>query len=208
MNPTDKEIADLNKAIQNNNNKINSIFFEMGKAYYNTHPANPDPSLVQFYIDLAETMKQNENMDTRIKFLRGIVVCSQCKTENSVQSSFCANCGAKLPHKMSAASDNVCPRCGNAVVPGQRFCGICGSPVGAEQPVQESQPAEAEKTAAEVVQEVAAAPAAAAETVEAAVTETVETVAEVSDEKRFCPNCGAEIKIADAMFCAECGQQI
>ena len=74
-------------------------------------------------------LKHQEQMETRRKFLNGIVVCSKCKSENNVALSFCANCGTLLPHRQAAPNDGQirCTKCGNIIQPGQAFCGNCGT---------------------------------------------------------------------------------
>jgi class 3 adenylate cyclase len=51
-------------------------------------------------------------------------VCSNCGSENRLESKFCGGCGKSLAR--------ACPACGNANEPGMRFCTECGSPLEAE----------------------------------------------------------------------------
>lgn len=55
------------------------------------------------------------------KVAAGMVVCPQCKTQNSDSAKFCKKCGAKLK--------NNCPHCGAKLEQGSRFCTECGKTV-------------------------------------------------------------------------------
>ena len=81
------------------------------------------------FADLKATEEQIEQMNTRVKFLNGIVVCTNCHSDNSVNAAFCSVCGSRLPHTMVADGANRCTRCGNIINPGQMFCGVCGTKV-------------------------------------------------------------------------------
>ncbi|MBR3553679.1 MAG: zinc ribbon domain-containing protein [Clostridia bacterium] len=48
----------------------------------------------------------------------GMVVCTQCKTQNAAGAKFCKNCGAAL--------NSTCPDCGFSLAPGAHFCSGCG----------------------------------------------------------------------------------
>lgn len=135
-NVADKEIGDLTRNIQAAQARMNNICTAIGRAYYADRKDNPEPAYVQMFNDMEATEKQIEQMQTRIKFLNGIVVCTNCKADNSVNSAFCAACGSRLPHTFTADGSNRCTRCGNIINPGQLFCGSCGQKVeAAPQPV-------------------------------------------------------------------------
>ena len=46
--------------------------------------------------------------------------CPKCGFENSDESKFCGECGAKLPR------EKQCPECGFKVAPSFKFCPECG----------------------------------------------------------------------------------
>lgn len=48
----------------------------------------------------------------------GMVVCPACKTQNTMGSKFCLNCGTSLVNK--------CPNCNTDLAPGSKFCPECG----------------------------------------------------------------------------------
>ncbi len=253
-NNADKEINELTRNIQAAQMRINAISAAIGRAYYMQKKDSPEPEFVQMFSDMAAAEKQVEQMQIRIKFLNGIVVCTNCKADNSVNSAFCNACGSRLPHTFTADGANRCSRCGNIINPGQLFCGNCGqkvenaqqpeaAPMPAPAPVQfpAAEPAPAPEPApafepAPVITELEPAPAKpdtesseeAAVTAEAAAPPVLESVSaqeavsepvvsEVKTENlwqpqpeavRCCPNCNTPVKVADALFCAECGTRL
>ena len=155
-NNADKEINELTRNIQAAQGRITSISAAIGRAYYMQKKDAPEPGFEQMFGDMAATEKQIGQMQTRIKFLNGIVVCTNCKADNSVNSAFCAAC-------FTADGANRCTRCGSIINPGQLFCGNCGQKVENAQSAPNAQPAP--MPAAEPVPEPAAAPAPNAEPV-------------------------------------------
>lgn len=246
-NIADKEISELTRNIQAARLRVSDISSAIGKKYYEQKKDAPEAEYVQMFNDMRAAENQIEQMETRIKFLNGIVVCTNCKTDNSVNSSFCAACGSRLPHTYTADGANRCSRCGNIINPGQLFCGNCGQKVEnvqqpaaqapiAQQPAAQApvaQPAAVQEAvpSAEQVQPIAPEAVAQPEEqiqpviqAEAEQTEesrqTAEAVCEAAaalsgtesisqgEAARCCPSCGAPVKAADALFCAECGTKL
>ena len=124
----DREINDINRNIQAAQMRINEIYAAIGRTY-RAEAENPQGAYIQMFADLKATEEQIEQMNTRVKFLNGIVVCTNCHSDNSVNAAFCSVCGSRLPHTMVADGANRCTRCGNIINPGQMFCGVCGTKV-------------------------------------------------------------------------------
>ena len=124
----DREINDINRNIQAAQMRINEIYAAIGRTY-RAETENPQGAYIQMFADLKATEEQIEQMNTRVKFLNGIVVCTNCHSDNSVNAAFCSVCGSRLPHTMVADGANRCTRCGNIINPGQMFCGVCGTKV-------------------------------------------------------------------------------
>lgn len=196
------EMVDLQRAIQENTARVNDIYKFIGKMYYEQAKDSPSADFEPHFKALKETLDKIKQMEARIKFINGIVVCTKCEMENGVKSSFCAGCGTRLPHTFTSDGANRCGRCGNILNPGQKFCGVCGAPADEKAPeapaeekiptpvaVETPAPAPVVETPAPVVEEV---PAAA-------------TAEPVVMNKRFCPNCGMEATESDSLFCSGCG---
>ena len=206
-NVNDREINDLSRNIQVCMTRSNEIFAAIGRMFYNQNAENPSEEYVQMFNDLKANQDQIENMQTRIKFLNGIVVCTNCKAENSINSSFCSVCGTRLPHTYATDGASRCSKCGNIIQPGQKFCNVCGTkfdePAPVEQPVVEQPVVEQPVAEQPVVQQpVAEQPAAEQPVVQQSVAE--QPVPEQPAERR-CPQCGMLVTASDAVFCEGCG---
>lgn len=151
-NNINRELNDIARDIQASQAKANEIYNAIGRAYYAKAKGNPDEEFRQMFTDMDNIIRQQELMETRRKFLNGIVTCTNCKADNNVELSFCSSCGTRLPHKVAPVEEGQvrCVNCGNVMKVGQAFCGSCGAkapqaeptPVAAPQapqPVVESQ---------------------------------------------------------------------
>lgn len=213
----DREINDINRNIQAAQMRINEIYAAIGRTY-RAETENPQGAYIQMFADLKATEEQIEQMNTRVKFLNGIVVCTNCHSDNSVNAAFCSVCGTRLPHTMVADGANRCTRCGNIINPGQMFCGVCGTKVenipvqpqpqfnGAPAPAQpevQPQPQFNEAPAQPEVQ-----PQPQSNEIYEAVTEEMPAAEPQEAKQRVCPNCHTPIEADDAVFCAECGTRL
>lgn len=181
----DREINDINRNIQAAQMRINEIYAAIGRTY-RAETENPQGAYIQMFADLKATEEQIEQMNTRVKFLNGIVVCTNCHSDNSVNAAFCSVCGSRLPHTMVADGANRCTRCGNIINPGQMFCGVCGTKV-------ENIPVQPQPQFNEIHE---------------AVTEEMQVTEPQEAKQRVCPNCHTPIEADDAVFCAECGTRL
>lgn len=177
-NNVNRELNDIARDFQASQMRANELYNAIGRAYFNKAKGNPDEEFMQMFSDLETVLRQQEQMETRRKFLNGIVVCTNCKADNTVELSFCGCCGSRLPHKMAPVDDGRirCVNCGNILQPGQAFCGNCGT----KAPVQEATPAPVAAAPAEPV--AAPEPPVATAVVEPVVVPAAEKPAEVVSE--------------------------
>jgi len=220
----DREINDINRNIQAAQMRINEIYAAIGRTY-RAETENPQGAYIQMFADLKATEEQIEQMNTRVKFLNGIVVCTNCHSDNSVNAAFCSVCGSRLPHTMVADGANRCTRCGNIINPGQMFCGVCGTkvenipvqpqPQFNEAPVQpqpqfNEAPVQPEVQPQPQFNEAPAQPEVQPQVneIHEAVTEEMQVTEPQEAKQRVCPNCHTPIEADDAVFCAECGTRL
>lgn len=218
----DREINDINRNIQAAQMRINEIYAAIGRTY-RAETENPQGAYIQMFADLKATEEQIEQMNTRVKFLNGIVVCTNCHSDNSVNAAFCSVCGSRLPHTMVADGANRCTRCGNIINPGQMFCGVCGTkvenipvqpqPQFNEAPVQpkvQPQPQFNETPVQPQFNEAPVQPEVQPQVneIHEAVTEEMQVTEPQEAKQRVCPNCHTLIEADDAVFCAECGTRL
>ena len=209
----DREINDINRNIQAAQMRINEIYAAIGRTY-RAETENPQGAYIQMFADLKATEEQIEQMNTRVKFLNGIVVCTNCHSDNSVNAAFCSVCGSRLPHTMVADGANRCTRCGNIINPGQMFCGVCGTkvenipvqpqPQFNEAPVQPEVQPQPQFNEAPVQPEVQPQ----VNEIHEAVTEEMQVTGPQEAKQRVCPNCHTPVEADDAVFCAECGTRL
>lgn len=231
----DREINDINRNIQAAQMRINEIYAAIGRTY-RAETENPQGAYIQMFADLKATEEQIEQMNTRVKFLNGIVVCTNCHSDNSVNAAFCSVCGSRLPHTMVADGANRCTRCGNIINPGQMFCGVCGTKVenipvqpqpqfneaparpqpqfneapAQPQPQFNEAPAQSEVQPQPQFNEAPAHPEVQPQVneIHEAVTEEMQVKEPQEAKQRVCPNCHTPIEADDAVFCAECGTRL
>ena len=239
-NNINRELSDIARDYQASQMKVNEIYTAIGQAYYTKLKGNTeslDEEFRKMFADVEVIIKQQELMETRRKFLNGIVVCTKCKADNNVELSFCACCGTRLPHKIAPVEDGQvrCVNCGNVMKQGQAFCGNCGAkaPQPEVEPVVKAPQPEVEpvveapqpvvEAPQPVVEPVAEAPQPIAEEPkqieECATTEEPKPVvslaketpiAEVSQSeiKLSCGNCGTVVNNPEAIFCPNCGNRL
>lgn len=140
----------LSSKIGKLNATINANYSELGVRYYNLYKYNPDPKFKELidtitaaYADIAKTEEQ-------LAYLKGLVICHNCKSECSAELKFCVKCGTKLvkpvpdspaaqpapvqpvvpvapqPEAPVASEFKFCTECGNKVSAGAMFCTECG----------------------------------------------------------------------------------
>ena len=209
----DREINDINRNIQAAQMRINEIYAAIGRTY-RAETENPQGAYIQMFADLKATEEQIEQMNTRVKFLNGIVVCTNCHSDNSVNAAFCSVCGSRLPHTMVADGANRCTRCGNIINPGQMFCGVCGTKVEnipvQPQPQFNGAPVQPEVQPQPQFNEAPVQPEVQPQVneIHEAVTEEMQVTEPQEAKQRVCPNCHTPIEADDAVFCAECGTRL
>ena len=202
----DREINDINRNIQAAQMRINEIYAAIGRTY-RAETENPQGAYIQMFADLKATEEQIEQMNTRVKFLNGIVVCTNCHSDNSVNAAFCSVCGTRLPHTMVADGANRCTRCGNIINPGQMFCGVCGTKV-ENIPVQPQPQPQPQPQFNGAPAQPEAQPQPQSNEIYEAVTEEMPAAEPQEAKQRVCPNCHTPIEADDAVFCAECGTRL
>lgn len=132
------EIADIQKKIQECETHAEAVYSSIGKKYYSMNTQNPEEAYYDDFNEMKNIVGEINALKCRLNFLKGIVICDSCETENSTKNSFCIKCGSRLPHTFANANGaNKCPKCGMAVVAGSRFCSACGSEVEYVEPKEE-----------------------------------------------------------------------
>ena len=126
------EIAKLNMAITSSEKKIQELYGQIGKSYFEKYSGNADS---EFYDLISEINNQNglirENKE-KICTIKGVTSCKNCGSEVSAESAFCPACGAKV-ERVVPENMTVCPGCGELVENDAKFCTKCGAVVKTEE---------------------------------------------------------------------------
>lgn len=172
------ETAKLNSMISDEESKISSNYFQIGKLYCAIHQQDPEDCFVAMLTAIAEAEQKIQEYRQQIQQIKGVLRCEKCGAEVAKGNAFCSSCGAAMPKAEPVASENheICANCGAQVEKGMRFCTACGKPM------------------AQAIAEPAAEPVA-------------QVVEEAAPVKRVCAACGAEVA-ENMAFCTECGAKV
>lgn len=123
--------AKLNSQINTAKNNIKKTYEDMGKYYYDNRGNVSTAELDRMCGEIDKLNDEIHDLELKVKLAKGIVPCSNCGADVSVNSSFCANCGAKVV--MPTAAETVpegkkkCIKCGSIEDADTKFCSQCGT---------------------------------------------------------------------------------
>lgn len=90
------EISDLNKQINQCNQKINDSYMEIGYYYYQAHKDDGDDPFAAQCANIRQAMEQAEALRGQIQRIKGVRVCPNCHAEVPHDSQYCGYCGFRL----------------------------------------------------------------------------------------------------------------
>ncbi|MDD6233376.1 MAG: zinc-ribbon domain-containing protein [Frisingicoccus sp.] len=174
------EVARVNSLISQNENRINNIYYQIGKLYVNIHEFDYEEEFGGMISQVIELEQQISEFRKQIQEIKGIQFCEKCGAEVARGVAYCSSCGAVMPRpeKQEYYEDCVkCARCGSWVKKGMRFCTSCG------QSMMKLNVAE--------------------------INNDMEESASYNEEfvERVCPRCGTK-QTDDSAFCTECGARL
>ena len=174
------EVARINSLISQNENRINTIYYQIGKLYVNIHEFDYEEEFGGMISQVIELEQQISEFRKQIQEIKGIQFCEKCGAEVARGVAYCSSCGAVMPRteKQEYYEDCVkCVRCGSWVKKGMRFCTSCG------QSMMKFNVAE--------------------------INNDIEENSFYNEEsvERVCPRCGTK-QTDDSAFCTECGARL
>ncbi|WP_243343838.1 zinc ribbon domain-containing protein [Anaerococcus sp. AGMB09787] len=117
------EISKLNNDIELEQEKINQLYYFIGKSYYEKHKNDPNLSEESDrIIQINNLLNKIEKDKNAINKLKDVIVCENCGSEIPANSSFCIKCGAKIEKE-----ELLCPNCKKPIEKNDIFCGNCGT---------------------------------------------------------------------------------
>lgn len=185
------DVVELKNAILNSENRLNELYYVVGKAYVESVAADKAPDIEEPVEEAVKEIRLIEAMQDRIEVLESVKRCRKCGAVLSDDAMFCSACGALAIDEGEELPDNMtkCAQCGAVTAKDANFCTGCGAAIAAvtvEEPVIEEP----------VIEEPVP---------EAAVTEDVSS--EVPENAFVCSNCGFPLNNG-AVFCTECGTAV
>lgn len=181
-----KEISDvarINSLITQEENKMNNVYYQIGKLYVSIHGNNCEKEFSGMVTTIAELERNIRAYRKQIQEVKGVQYCTKCGAEVPRGVAFCSSCGNPMPKtEMEVDTNNYvkCQSCGAPVRKGMRFCTSCGKPM-AQLNIQNAK----------------------------SQMPTISKNAEMKQDaaKKYCPNCGANL-MDDCDFCTECGNKL
>lgn len=186
------EVNKLNSAISSEEKKINNIYLQLGKEYYDRHTNDSEACFEQFVSAIKASETQIATLRQQIQDIKGITRCEKCGADILNNAAFCSSCGAPAPVKAPVVNTEAgvqCPSCRQTVAAGTKFCTSCGSPLAVAEPAPADAPVEEETACITAEEEVIYAPV------------------QIPETPAVCPNCNAEL-LPETSFCTNCGTRI
>ena len=220
------EVAKINSMISDEENKINTNYYQIGKLYVTKHANNYENDFATLINEILHAQKKISEFKEQIQTIKGIVKCEKCGAEVSINSAFCNSCGAPMPRRTPATQTEnrlVCPSCGKSVKNGMKFCTACGAPM----PVTSSA-SESSVPTPKIQEKICPSCGFKTDDEETLfcnncgtkmITAEVEAKQIHTNESRSnspishqntkrCPKCGFETNDAELLFCTECGTKL
>lgn len=135
------EVSKYNSMISDEQNRINTNFYQIGKLYLDLHGKDYEPQFASMIQEITASQKKISEYKAQIQNIKGIIICEKCGAEVSKDSAFCNSCGAPMPKRVVVPDENsvVCANCGKVVKRGMKFCVSCGTPMPVVQNKAESE---------------------------------------------------------------------
>ena len=209
------EIIKLNGMISDEEKRINNLYTQIGKTYFELYSNSCDGDLADMVSNIKDAQSLIEQYAEQVKKLKGIIRCPDCGGDVQYGAPFCSSCGTKIEVK-DEASKNIdasvlrCKKCGTPINDGCAFCTHCGTKV--EQDIVETESVETESTVAtenkcpncrNTIGDNAFCTNCGTK-IEREINTYTEEKPIVKEEPTLCPNCNNPITL-DAVFCVNCG---
>ncbi len=126
------KISKLNGVISDENKRMDSLYLEIGKAYFELHKDDCEPRFEALVAEIKAIGSRIEGYNQQIKRIKGIFPCPNCGKDLMKSDAFCTGCGTRVAAPQPAA--NACSKCGAPMAAGAVFCTTCGTKVEAVSP--------------------------------------------------------------------------
>ena len=121
-----RKISKINATLSKEERNIDTLYLEIGKAYFDAHSADTDCEFAEKIFAIKEAKQKIEDGEKQKQALRKVQRCENCGAEISETMVFCTACGNKIP---ATEEHDVCVHCATSIPKGLRFCTECGKPM-------------------------------------------------------------------------------
>ena len=122
------ETTRLNGLISDEEKKLDSVYFQIGKLYVSLHREDPETQFAAMLQAVTESEERIQSLKKEVEIIKGVSRCPACGAEVARGSAFCSSCGEPMP-KEEIENMIVCQVCGTRVKRGMSFCTACGNPL-------------------------------------------------------------------------------
>ncbi len=115
--------TDISNIDSEDEKKLQNLYMQLGKAYYEGAYEDPLPQLLPLFSDIT---------DIFMKYKKKPMVCAGCGAELEEDARFCDVCGRPVDAEEDICEEPEIPSCcfcGSPLREGAKFCGSCGKPV-------------------------------------------------------------------------------
>ncbi len=119
------EIVKCSSAIESCDEKLKSIYAELGRRYYNSDEDVTRETFAELFEAISEAEKEKKELKERLQILKGVEICKKCGAEIKKGTKFCQWCGTPVEHEEENAGI-TCPNCHAPLLGTEKFCAVCG----------------------------------------------------------------------------------
>lgn len=190
------ETMRLNSAISDEEKRIQSLYLEIGKRYFELHADDYDPQLEEPVLCVKEANTKIAGYTEQLNRIKGLVRCATCGADVPIGTPFCTGCGAKMPVVETAVEPAIrrCKKCGLPLPDGAGFCTNCGT----ASPIPATNDTRCAHCGSPVPPDMAFCTNCG---------NKVAAPAPDAPQGRRCPNCGTATP-EGMIFCTTCGTQV
>lgn len=120
--------SNLNQSIDDAWQKMSTLFYELGKSYYEQHMEDHQ---TEYEEQLSAIRDVHAELDQYQKLTDDVAArkrCPACGANLMEGAVFCSICGAKIPEvPIGMGEQKLCPQCHAVVDSDDAFCSICGT---------------------------------------------------------------------------------
>ena len=108
------DVARLNAAISEEENKIRELYYQIGKLYSAMHMQDAEPAFADLVAAVAEANNKIVCCKQQILDIKGVISCPRCGAEVAVGSAFCSACGSPIAGSRTPEQEGMvhCEHCG------------------------------------------------------------------------------------------------